>query len=115
MAGASVAQVSSVQEKNLASNGCFTMMANYIPTIAPANSAKNMDCGYAPESNTVRAGKVELCLQEQDTWDTTTSGHLSLIATTLGFKQEMVVDTVTSSAGRTMNRVTVKLRGVKLD
>jgi len=79
------------------------MKAKNIPTIAPFNSAKSLDCSYAPESNTVRAGKVESCVQEQEKWLTETSGHLSPTTTTPGFKQEMVVYGVTGDAGRMLN------------
>ena len=88
------------------------MGANHIPTIAPCYSAKKMHCNYALARNTVRVEKVALCLQEQETWQSATSGHLSEMATTLGFKQEMVVGMVTSGAGLILNKVTVKLVGV---
>ena len=91
------------------------MVTNHIPMIAPFYSAKKRNCSYALASNTVRAEKMALCLQEQDTWHWETSGHLSEMTTTLGFKQEMVVNMVTSGAGRILNKVTVKLAGAQPD
>ena len=53
-----------------------------------------------------------LCLQEQETWQSTTNGHLSEIAKTLGFTQERVVGMVLSGAGLILNKGTVNLVGV---
>ena len=88
------------------------MIANHILTNARFCSAKRMDYSYALATSTVRVEEVGLCFQEQETWRLETSGHLSVIATIPGFKQEMVVNIITSSAGRMLNKDTAKLNGV---